>query len=150
MKVFKNCVSFVFPLPCMFLSKGPLKRRGWRWDTCVIHPDGKKALCLHWRGSARGSEVVKDLFLDEKDWKFKSLLWKEQILGFLHPRGIVASGVSLFPSYLFFCKDFWVEPDTKHENIQCCVKPDLYLLHHSQCKLQWQAFIWPWAIFLLE
>lgn len=26
----------------------------------------------------------------------------------------------------------------------------LYLLHLSRCKLQWQAFMWPWAIFLPE
>lgn len=62
---FLNCVSSVFPLPCMFLSKGPLERRGE--DKRVIHPAGKKALCLHWRGRGKGGEVVRDLFLGEED-----------------------------------------------------------------------------------
>lgn len=80
----------------------------------IIHPAGKKAsfgkkvLCLRGRGNMRGSEVVKDLFLDEEDWKYRSLLWKEQTLGFLHPKVIVASGLSVFLSYLVSCKDFWV------------------------------------------
>lgn len=90
-------ILYFFPLFCMFPSKGLLEIRGWKWNRCVIHPNGKKALCLCWRSSVRGGEVAKGLFLNEEDSRFKFLLWKQQIWGFLHPRRTVVSGLSLSP-----------------------------------------------------